>query len=67
MLWGYICQLLILFPELLESYSESPISSVPFTCSTSSYRVLGLVLRSLIQLQVSFMQAKREGATFSIS
>lgn len=67
MLWGYICQLLILFPELLESYSESPMSSVPFTCSTSSYRVLGLVLRSLIQLQVSFMQAKREGATFSIS
>jgi hypothetical protein len=47
-----ICQFLLLFPEQLESYSESCYLCLSSTVSSCSFRVLGLTLRSLIHIKL---------------
>jgi hypothetical protein len=71
LMWcGPICQFLLLFPWQLESYSKNnylclypPEFSLFFSCS--SFNVSHFILRSLIHLELIFMQGERWGCSFS--
>ena len=55
-------QAYLLFPEVLESYSESLCLSPyleMFLLYFDSFKVSGLILRSLVNLKLTFVQGER--------
>jgi hypothetical protein len=65
-----ICHFLLFFLGQLVSYSESnylcPYLVEFFLFFCSNFKVLGLTLRSLIHLELIFVQHQRRGPTFSL-